>query len=70
MKKRLAGIKLAPDLLVGRQSHTNTKMRHHAQSGAIISLFDRVMTLFLCLLEAIVCDWHCKITKKWVNPYL
>lgn len=51
MKKRLAGIKLAPDLLVGRQSHTNTKMRHHAQSGAIISLFDRVMTLFCACLK-------------------
>ncbi len=27
-------MKKAPDLLVGRQSHTNTKMRHNAQSGA------------------------------------
>ena len=30
----VGGNKKAPDLLVGRQSHTNTKMRHIAQSGA------------------------------------
>ncbi len=28
------GNKKAPGQLVGRQSHTNTKMRHHAQPGA------------------------------------
>lgn len=40
-------MKKAPDLLVGRQSHTNTKMRHIAQPGAEMP-FDCDMTLFLC----------------------
>lgn len=41
------GEEKAPNLLVGRQSHTNTKMRHNARSGAKMP-FDRVVTLFLC----------------------